>query len=175
MSPLATVLRRPSASDAEALAAFSSRIFPLGGRPGADPADLDAFISTELTPARFRTWAADPNALLQISEYAGRIAGFAMLLRQQRHPLIAKEDIAELRKLYVDPAFHGSGVADHLTRELLQEAAERPVWLSVFSENPRAIRFYQRWGFVVVGEQDFIVGKDHQKDFLMLRERKQTQ
>jgi ribosomal protein S18 acetylase RimI-like enzyme len=58
-------------------------------------------------------------------------------------------------------------------RELLALADDRctgALWLSVFSENRRALSFYERWGFRIVGTQRFLVGTDPQLDYLMLRE-----
>jgi ribosomal protein S18 acetylase RimI-like enzyme len=57
-------------------------------------------------------------------------------------------------------------------RELLRatEAACEAIWLSVYSENARAIAFYTRSGFRLAGEHDFLVGEDRQKDFLMRRD-----
>jgi ribosomal protein S18 acetylase RimI-like enzyme len=41
------------------------------------------------------------------------------------------------------------------------------VWLGVWKENHRAIKFYERWGFEIFAEQEFILGNDHQIDWLM--------
>ncbi len=43
------------------------------------------------------------------------------------------------------------------------------IWLDVWEKNPRAIAFYERWGFVKVGEQDYQLGNDLQLDWLMAR------
>jgi hypothetical protein len=43
------------------------------------------------------------------------------------------------------------------------------IWLTVWKNNERAIRFYKRWGFRKVGVYDFVVGRDVQEDFLLLR------
>lgn len=50
----------------------------------------------------------------------------------------------ELQALNVDPAFHGTGLAQALVRDLLQD---RPAYLWVVEENPRARRFYEKVGF----------------------------
>ncbi|HEX7351828.1 GNAT family N-acetyltransferase [Brachybacterium sp.] len=50
----------------------------------------------------------------------------------------------ELQALNVDSAFHGTGLAQALMRDLLQE---RPAYLWVVEENPRARRFYEKEGF----------------------------
>jgi ribosomal protein S18 acetylase RimI-like enzyme len=41
------------------------------------------------------------------------------------------------------------------------------MWLGVWEENPRAIRFYQKLGFVEFGEHIFQLGDDAQRDVLM--------
>jgi ribosomal protein S18 acetylase RimI-like enzyme len=41
------------------------------------------------------------------------------------------------------------------------------VWLGVWEENHRAIRFYTKNGFVVFDKHVFIMGNDEQTDLLM--------
>jgi ribosomal protein S18 acetylase RimI-like enzyme len=168
MPELEIEFRRAEAHDAERLSTFAARVFPLGGRPGADSADIQAYIATQLTPERFRELIADPNTSVLVAASGREIVGYGVLVRDCRHPQIDAETQAEVRKFYVDPAFHGQGVARHLMRELLLGAANSgAIWLSVFSENPRAIRFYEWAGFSVIGKQDYWVGEDCQKDFVM--------
>ena len=167
------VLVRPAVpAEAEALSVFAAKVFPLGGRPGADPADLEAYFAAELTPDRFRALSQDPGVVLLVAESERQIAGYAALVHDCKHPKLPANSPAELRKLYVVPDHHGRGVADALMRELLLavRTSADVVWLSVFSENARAIAFYQRWGFRLVGTHDFLVGEDRQKDFLMQRD-----
>ncbi len=167
--PTAVVIRRATPRDADSLSIFAAATFPLGGRPNTDPADLSAHIAAELAPDRFRALIADPHVSLLVAECDGRLAGYTAIVRECPHPHIEARFPAELRKLYVDPEFHGRGIAHALVREALQ-ASQAPmdvVWLSVFSENPRAIAFYKRCGFRVVGEQIYFVGNDPQNDFLM--------
>jgi len=52
----------------------------------------------------------------------------------------------------------------------IQEAKQRgcdSIWLGVWEKNPRAISFYQKWGFKEVGTHIFHVGDDPQRDFIM--------
>lgn len=77
----------------------------------------------------------------------------------------------ELRQLYVLAGYHGSGVAAALTDWLIAEARSRGVqdlYLSVFTENPRAQAFYRRYGFFEVGRYAFMVG-DHADEDLVMR------
>ena len=56
----------------------------------------------------------------------------------------------ELDWMMVDPAFHGSGVADALMRAGVDWLGiDRPIWLNVIRHNERAIQFYRKHRFEV--------------------------
>lgn len=164
-------IRRALPTDADALSALAARLFPLGC-PATRPEDLAAYICAELTPARFCEYLVDANLVLLVAEVDGAPVGYSMLALRSPQPLAEDAAAAELRKLYVDPAQHGQGVAEALMREALRvvsQGGSRQVWLSCFSENLRAHAFYRRNGFRQVGEVIFMVGDDAQKDFVFLR------
>ena len=50
-----------------------------------------------------------------------------------------------------------------------RNAGHDAIWLGVWERNARAIRFYERWEFRVVGQHVFVVGKDPQNDLLLSR------
>jgi ribosomal protein S18 acetylase RimI-like enzyme len=172
-------IRYATPADAPALAAFAAEVFPLGC-PATDPADLAAYISTELTPERISDLITDPNIVVLLAEDFApepeaprRIVAYMVVARRSPHPELAAPAAAEFRKLYLHPSAHGTGLSSallHCALSILNAEGPRPIWLSCFSENPRAIAFYKKWGFAIVGEQTFLVGADPQKDFLMLRE-----
>lgn len=173
MAEPAICVRCATSDDAESLSALAAAVFPLGCPSGSDPLDLAHYIATELTAKCFRALIEDPNAMLFVAEMADRICGCALALRSSPHPQIEAVAPAELQKFYVAPTHHGSGVADELMRQVLASLWRdrlAAVWLSVYSENPRAIAFYKRWGFHIVGTHELLVGADRQKDFLMRRD-----
>ncbi|GEM_PF-1683472 len=56
----------------------------------------------------------------------------------------------ELSRLYVPAPWMGQGISDALMTAFLDDARAkgiRGVWLEAFEGNPRALRFYKRWGF----------------------------
>src|SRR3546814_1338955 len=74
----------------------------------------------------------------------------------------SSDDSTGLHQLYVGAAAKGTGVAAALIEWGIAWARERAsiLYLSVFTENPRAQAFYRRYGFVDVGRNAFRVG-DH--------------
>jgi len=164
-------VRTASIADAESLSRLAAATFELGCPADTDPKHLDEFISTELTPQRFREFLTDSAVTILLAEAAGELAGFTMLVRGCAHPQVAAKRPIEVRKFYVDPAHHGSGVAQALMRAAVALLDQHDVaWLSVYSGNERALAFYRKWGFEVVGTHYFQVGGDPQKDFVMRRE-----
>lgn len=102
-----------------------------------------------------------------------RLVAFAQLhLRPVTPACVAVSPAIELHRIYVEASFHGKGLAADLLAALFDRAEEEgaaAVWLGVWEHNPRAIRFYQRSGFVEVGDHVFVVGTDPQRDLVMQR------
>lgn len=89
--------------------------------------------------------------------------GDAQTEKQDPHAL-------EIERIYVLQQYHGTQVGALLYQQALYLAQERKatyIWLGVWEENPRAIRFYQKRGFVEFGEHIFQLGDDAQRDVLM--------
>ena len=168
-----TQIHRATHADAQALSRLSAAVFPLGCPANTPPHDLADFINRELTPERYSVLLQDDSFTILIAKVAGSLAGLALLAQAASPPQMQPPAALELRRFYIESAYHGQGVANVLMKEVLAVAAtqgEGSLWLSAFSGNGRAISFYKRWGFRIAGTHDFMVGTDRQKDHLMLHE-----
>jgi hypothetical protein len=58
-----------------------------------------------------------------------------------------------------------ANISPHPDVDLMTHKRVQMVW----ERNSRAIAFYEKWKFRVVGEQAFLLGTDVQKDLLMAR------
>ena len=76
----------------------------------------------------------------------------------------------EIERIYVLQQYHGKKVGQVLYEKAMQVAEDKKVdyvWLGVWEENPRAIRFYQKNGFVEFDKHIFRLGDDEQTDIMM--------
>ena len=76
----------------------------------------------------------------------------------------------EIERIYVLQQYHGKKVGQVLYEKSMQVAGDKKVdyvWLGVWEENPRAIRFFQKNGFVEFDKHIFKLGKDEQTDVMM--------
>jgi ribosomal protein S18 acetylase RimI-like enzyme len=176
VEPVARIATADSV-DAVELAAVAARTFPLACPPSAALNDIASFIDANLSDARFADYLADPQRLIITTSDADRITGYAMLISGvsddpdvQRAVLI--RPAVELSKMYVLPAYHGSGVAAALMNAALTAASGRGaecVWLGVNRKNQRAQQFYKKHGFTVSGNRSFQLGGHTESDYVMVR------
>jgi ribosomal protein S18 acetylase RimI-like enzyme len=76
----------------------------------------------------------------------------------------------EIERIYVSKEFHGKSVGQLLYDKAIQIAKQKNseyVWLGVWEENPRAISFYKKNGFVEFDKHIFKLGDDEQTDIMM--------
>lgn len=112
----------------------------------------------------------DPNLETWLAEDGGRLVAYAQLRRGKVPAAIVARRPVEILRFYVHSDAHGQGVAQALMAHALGRARQLGadvVWLGVWEHNPRAIAFYRKWGFEVVGEHVFMMGDDPQRDLLM--------
>ena len=130
--------------------------------------DLDAFLEGN-SLAKWQANLSDPEVLIRVAEMDGRLAGF-IELAPKKLPYEATAPALELRRVYLRSTAHGLGIADELMHWLLAQAVRRgaqELVLSVFVDNHRARRFYERYGFETVGKYTFMVGSQADEDLIL--------
>ena len=79
----------------------------------------------------------------------------------------------EIKRMYAHPSTFGTGVAASLLVKAIEwmrsgeGQANRDIYLGVYSENPRAMKFYSKYNFKHVGEYEFIAGDQRDREFIM--------
>ena len=132
------------------------------------PADLAAFLG-QFTPEGWAGEFDDPGYHFRVAEIDGEIVGFVKL-GPSALPIETTTSAIELRQLYVLKEQHGSGLAAALTDWAIAEARQQgaqELYLTVYTDNHRARRFYERYGFEEVGRYDFMVGNHADEDIIM--------
>ena len=163
------VYRDAGPADAEALAALGRATFTETFGHLYTPENLAAFLETH-SPAGWRAELSDPAFAVRLGEEDGRAVAYAKL-GPPSLPFEVTGPTVELRQFYVLKPWHGSAVARDMMAWVLAEARARgaqQLYLSVFTENHRARRFYERYGFEAVGTYHFMVG-DHADDDIIMR------
>lgn len=80
------------------------------------------------------------------------------------------EKALEIERIYVLKEFHGKKVGQVLYEKAIEIAKQKNsdyIWLGVWEENPRAISFYKKNGFIEFDKHIFRLGDDEQTDIMM--------
>jgi ribosomal protein S18 acetylase RimI-like enzyme len=76
----------------------------------------------------------------------------------------------EIERIYVVKEFYGKKVGQLLYDKAIQIARRKKadyVWLGVWEDNPKAINFYKKNGFIEFDKHIFKLGDDEQTDIMM--------
>lgn len=162
-------------SEAAQLSRLAARLFQEAYGPTHPEPTLSTYLAESFAPERLGAELSSPGVRVILAEdAAGRPIGYAHL-RETEQPApagVPGERPVEIVRFYVDSAWHGRGVAQALMDACVAEGARRGagvLWLSAWQQAARALAFYRRAGFAVVGTTTFRFGERIDDDFLMAR------
>jgi GNAT superfamily N-acetyltransferase len=173
-------LRTAGVADAARLAALGAHLFGQTFGPDNTGEDMAAYLAEHFSIERQSAELCETERVTWIAENGLEApVGYAVLIHGDRVESIDGAHPAEVRRIYVDRSLHGQtingtggGVGALLLDRCVEQAREwgcDVIWLAVWERNPRAIRFYEKHGFVAVGRKEFRLGRDVQHDFVMAR------
>jgi ribosomal protein S18 acetylase RimI-like enzyme len=165
-------IRRADVGDAQLLSDLGARTFLETFGPDNTAEDIAAHLEATFTAEAIGRELREPQIVYLLGEVALEAAGYAMLRWNDVHEGVAGERPAQLTRIYVDSAWQGRGVGAALMERCIEEARNSGadvLWLGVWERNPRAIKFYEKWGFKKAGEHEFVLGSDRQIDWVMAR------
>jgi diamine N-acetyltransferase len=163
--------RTPKPCEAAALADLARTTFCDTFAHLYTPDDLALFLDAHKTEAVFARTLSDGRHIFRVAEQDGRMVGYCKLGLDATLLDLPPgwEGGIELKELYLAQGAQGAGVGPALMDWALAEAraARAPVIiLSVWSENFRAQRFYERYGFSHIADTYFMVGTHRDDEFL---------
>lgn len=112
----------------------------------------------------------DENAEFYFAKIDEKIIGYLKLNFGQSQTELKVDKAIEIERIYVLKEFHGNKVGQILYDKAIEVARQKNadyVWLGVWEENPRAINFYKKNGFVEFDKHIFKLGEDEQTDIMM--------
>ncbi len=130
--------------------------------------DLQSFLAS-FGIADWERQLDDPAFAVRIAEVDNAAAGYVKLAPMKLPVAAARRPIL-LDQLYLLKEHHGAGIAAALMDWAVEEARRRgaeELYLTVYVDNHRARRFYDRYDFAAVGRYEFMVGSHADEDIIM--------
>ncbi|HAG15761.1 MAG TPA: GNAT family N-acetyltransferase [Bacteroidales bacterium] len=132
--------------------------------------DMASFLKEDFSLDKLAAEFENPFSRFYFVESKSEIIGYLKLNHDQAQTEQKLNRALEIERLYVVSAFHGQNIGKMLMEKALQIARKENfqwVWLGVWENNARAIRFYEKFGFAIFDSHIFKVGSDNQTDVLM--------
>lgn len=132
--------------------------------------NLNEYLETAFSTEKITSELADKNAEFYFAEFENEIIGYLKVNYGESQTEIKNENALEIERIYVLKDFHGKKVGQLLYEKAIELANERNVdfvWLGVWEQNLRAIRFYEKNGFTAFDKHFFKLGDEEQIDIMM--------
>ena len=168
-------IRQATHKDVDLLVTLGKRTFFDTFAADNDPADIEQYLaqafSRDQVQAELMASASTFLLAYDTPNPGNQLLGYAHL-KDNTEPCVTGNHPLEVVRLYVDKGMIGKGYGAKLMQSCLDHAAQEgfdTIWLGVWEKNYRAQKFYARWGFQQVGSHDFLMGKDLQTDWILMR------
>ncbi|WP_299779065.1 GNAT family N-acetyltransferase [uncultured Formosa sp.] len=130
----------------------------------ASKADIESYISKTYNKEAILKEFNNEKVRYHLIYCDGDIAGFSKIELDTSNKNIADLNITKLDRIYLLEAFHGKQLGSKLFQfniELSKKQHQNGIWLAVWIENKKAVNFYQKMGFKIVGAFDFKISETH--------------
>jgi len=150
--------------DAEVLAKLGRETFLEPHSESAPAADLEKYVSMSFSLSRMQEELKDPCNIFHIVRWNDEVAGYSKIVPNSPNPKISSKNVTKLERLYIKKEYYGQRVGLSLFQynlELAKKQGQQGFWLTVWPGNSRAIEFYRKQGFSIIGETYFKISETH--------------
>lgn len=165
-------IRKATGRDVEKLAAIGKETFSETFSSQNSEENMKAYLESGFSIEKLEAELADPDTEFYFAELQGKIIGYLKVNTGNSQTELKDKNALEIERIYVLKEFHGTKAGHILFEKAIELASEKNleyVWLGVWEQNPRAIRFYEKNGLEAFDKHVFKLGNDEQIDIMMRR------
>lgn len=130
----------------------------------ASEEEVASYVNENFTEVNFEKELGDANNVYHSLYLHDELVGYSKINLNYPFKAVTDASCAKMERLYLLDKTHGTGLGKaffDFNIELTKAHQQSGVWLFVWVENHRAIRFYEKQGFEIVGEHDFRISDRH--------------
>jgi ribosomal protein S18 acetylase RimI-like enzyme len=163
-------LKKITTNDIDQLQIIGRQTFYETFSAGNTGENMRKYLDEEFTTEKLTAELNNKNSEFYFAINDTNVIGYLKLNSGQSQTELKDDKAVEIERIYVLKAYHGKNVGQLLCEKAIQTAKQKNadyVWLGVWEENPRAINFYRKNGFIAFGKHVFKLGNDEQTDIMM--------
>lgn len=132
--------------------------------------NMTIYLDQGFSKEKLKTEINDLKSVFYFAKLENEIIGYLKLNFGDSQTELQDYKSIEIERIYVLKEFHGKKIGQLLYEKAIEIANQKNanyVWLGVWEENPRAINFYKKNGFIEFDKHIFKLGNDLQTDIMM--------
>lgn len=157
-------ITKATIQDAKQLAKLAKASFLPAHGHSASTEDIDNYVAANFTEANFVDELSNPDNHYYLIYYNNKMVGYSKITLNTTNKDISAKNVTYMSRLYLLKEFYGLHLGKALfdfNIEFSKQHKQQGMWLAVWIENQRAIDFYTKMGFTIVGEYDFRISETH--------------
>lgn len=164
------LIRKVHLNDAEKLRDIGIRTFHETFASQNSEENMRQYLDEKFSIDALTAELSDPDSQFFFAMSGDDVVGYLKLNTGKAQTELKNHSALEIERIYVAKEYHGKKVGQLLYEKALAIARDMNadyLWLGVWEENPRAISFYRKNGFVEFDKHIFKLGDDEQTDIMM--------
>ena len=165
------MIRIAEAKDSSDIAALSIQVWLDTYAKKGIRKSISQYVLNEFTEKNIESKLSSENEVYFVAIEDGHLIGYVSLNISASCP-VTRNKIPELDRLYIQEGFTGSGVGSKLLNSALtfcNSEGHKQVWLTVFYENTRALKFYEKHAFKEIGLTYFELENEKHKNHVLCK------
>lgn len=157
-------IRPATIDDASVLSLLAPIVHLESHGHSAKPEHHEIYIQKKLSIDAFVLELSNPENIYHLLYADDVAAGYSKIILNLNHPLITEAPVTKLERIYLLKEYYGMDAGKKLFDHnvtLSKDQDQLGMWLQVWMENHRAIAFYKKQGFQIIGSHDFEVSPTH--------------
>ena len=163
-------IRKLSTVDIDALQQLSRQTFFEAFYDLNTEENMTSYLRDAFSTEKLSAELSNASSQFFFAEIYGRPIGYLKLNTGSAQTDLKEDKGLEIERIYVLAAFQGKKIGQLFCDHALEIAVQGKydyIWLGVWEENQKAIKFYKKNGFVQFGKHIFQLGDDEQTDIMM--------
>ncbi len=159
-----TLIVKAKVNDYQLLADIGRSSFIESHGGSAAQCDIEMYVSKNYDRDVIKAELTDPKNIYHIIYHYEKPVGYSKIIFNAPDSNIRMVSVTKLERLYLLEKFHGLKSGYELLNfniELSRKNNQLGMWLFVWKENNRAVNFYKKTGFRIVGSYDFKITETH--------------
>ncbi|MFD2562500.1 GNAT family N-acetyltransferase [Aquimarina rubra] len=137
-----------------------------------DRKDLTDYLDRTFSVEKLRSSVVKPHNVYWVAYYGNTVVGYAKIQLDSPSGFVESTKPCKLQKIYILKEYLSMGIGAQLQELIFNKAitsGSEYIWLSVLKSNEKAVRFYERNSYAIVGEHAFSIGKEDFDFWVMSR------